>query len=268
MVGNGFQEVVMHHTPQGMQSGWLVCNSPHFPYCSWRQDWSCFFSNTYETFPFPQPFRYDNEWSHNANSLNTQGWSCKVPWTSACPVHSNISWVYPALLRAYLHFSKLAHGLEGPEHNASQKIWKYEEIQCFNVFLIPCHQLNCCPIQHEDIQWNAPIICPQLQLHLFQLLFATKSNSSSPEGLCSSTGAFVKLPHASSQNTISRLVSKTKRRPWCSRFQHGKDNLSAAVVQPVIASLPLEFKQLGACPAFHDSFLPGKKLVIAKLSRI
>lgn len=148
---------------------------------------------------------------------------------------------------------------------------KYENMKKFSASMFSLSLVTswiAAQFNMRTFQWNAPIICPQLQLHLFQLLFATKSNSSSPEGLCSSTGAFVKLPHASSQNTISRLVSKTKRRPWCSRFQHGKDNLSAAVVQPVIASLPLEFKQLGACPAFHDSFLPGKKLVIAKLSRI
>lgn len=138
--------------------------------------------------PFPQPFRYDTEWPHNSNPLNTQGcilsgWT--VPWTCACPVHSNVSWVDLALLRVYLHFSKLSQwsGSPGfPEDNSSQKIikqWRrHSVLQCFPCPLSPgilpnsMLALPSFPFA-ADIPVKALIICPQSHFHLFQLLSAT-----------------------------------------------------------------------------------------------
>lgn len=74
-----------------------------------------------------------------------------------------------------------------------------------------------------DIPVEALIICPQAKLRLFQLLSATKDNSSSSEGLYPSFRSMYETISHLLSNRTSRLMSQLKGQPWCTRFQYGKE---------------------------------------------
>lgn len=140
-------------------------------------------------------YSWNFPYSHNLSNMIMSGFtmpipltlkdaSCQVPWTCACPVHSNVSWIDPALLRLYLHFFKLCHGLEGPgipEDNSSQKTiksWRRHSVpQCFPCPFSP-HQ-GFYPVQHEGIPST------------FQFSFCCWYSSESPHHLSPVTAASV-----------------------------------------------------------------------------
>lgn len=217
MVGNVFQEVLMHHNPGNvMRLAGLQLSSFSFFFLKTGVV-LLFFSKSMKLSPFPQLFRYGSDWPHFANSLNTKRWSCQVSWTCACPVHSDVSWVYPALLRVYLHISKLSHGLEGPgipEDNSSQK--NNEEMKTFStsIFSLPlviswiATQFNTRTFLALPslliFQWKPSSSVPSNSCKCSNCTLLQRANFSSSEGFYSSYGAFLKLSHVISQNTISR----------------------------------------------------------------
>lgn len=142
MVGNVFQEVLIHHTPgNAVRLAGLQLSSLSF-----------FFLETgVMLLFFPNPLNSPH--SHNFSDMIMSGLTMPIPLIiKDDPVRSHglvrvqFTQMFPEFILLYwgsLHISKLSHGLEGPgipEDNSRQKImkrWRHSALQYFPCPLSP-----------------------------------------------------------------------------------------------------------------------------------
>lgn len=215
MVGNVFQEVLIHHTPgNAVRLAGLQLSSLSF----------FFLEIGVMLLFFPNPLNSPH--SHNFSDMIMSGLTMPIPLIikddpvrSHGLVHVQFTQMFPEFILLYwgsLHISKLSHGLEGPgipEDNSRQK--NNEEMKTFStsIFSLPlvtswiATQFNTRTFLALPslliFQWKPSSSVPSQSCKCSNCTLLQRANFSS-EGLYSSHWAFINLPHASSQNTISR----------------------------------------------------------------